>query len=151
MRTKIDIHFAVDIPRAQVFEALAAIDMLPEWSMYRDARIATRDENGRPRRVYVTADVLGSSDIQVLEYEWTADRVTWNVVDSSRGIGGGIWFDVADGPAETKVRYHAEIHSRIPLPGLVMKRTMQRYHEAMVQNFIEFAESYAEPRDYRAL
>ncbi|MBH0779128.1 SRPBCC family protein [Nocardia bovistercoris] len=153
MRTKVDIRFAVDITRAQVFEALAAIEMLPTWSMYQDARVASRDENGRPRRVYVTADVLGSSDLQVLEYEWTVHRAAWRVVDSSRGIGGGGWFDVVE-ERQTKIWYHAELHSRLPLPGLVMKRTVQRWHETVVQNFVEFSEAYShqEPQDdYQAL
>jgi len=55
MRTKIDIHFVVDITPAQVLEALAATEMFPEWSTYHDARVATRDERGRPHRDYVTA------------------------------------------------------------------------------------------------
>ncbi|WP_405179167.1 SRPBCC family protein [Nocardia sp. NBC_01377] len=151
MRTKIDIHFVVDITPAQVLEALAATEMFPEWSTYHDARVATRDERGRPHRVYVTADVMGSSDLQVLEYEWTESRCAWQVVDSSRGIGGDGWFQVAPGPAGTKVWYHVTVHSRIPLPGLLMKRTVQRWHETVVQNFIEFAEAYPEPRDYRMM
>ncbi|MEV0299313.1 SRPBCC family protein [Nocardia sp. NPDC050710] len=152
MRTKTDIHFAVDATPAQIFEALSAIEMLPEWAMYQDARVATRDEHGRPRRVYVTADVLGSTDLQVLEYEWTARRSSWQVVDSSRGIGGGGWFEVSEDADETQVWYHAELHSRIPLPGLLMKRTVQRWHETVVQNFIEFAETYPpESRDYQVL
>ncbi|MET7773102.1 SRPBCC family protein [Nocardia sp. NPDC005366] len=151
MRTKIDIDFVVAITPAQVLEALAAIEMLPEWSTYHDARVATRDEQGRPGRVYVTADVMGSSDLQVLEYEWTASRCAWQVVDSSRGIGGGGSFEVAAGTTGTRVRYHVEVHSRIPLPGLLMKRTVQRWHETVVQNFVEFAEAYPEPRDYEVL
>ncbi|MBF6213903.1 SRPBCC family protein [Nocardia puris] len=148
MRTKTDIRFAVEASPAQVLDAVAAIDMLPEWSMYQDARVATRDRAGRPHRVYVTADVLGSQDLQVLEYEWTADRASWQVVDSSRGIRGGGWFEVSEGPEGTEVWYHAELHSRIPLPGLLMKRTVQRWNETVVQNFIEFAESYPETEKY---
>ncbi|MGW4371267.1 SRPBCC family protein [Nocardia takedensis] len=151
MRTKVDIHFGTGLGRAQIFEALAAIEMLPSWSMYQDARVATRDENGRPARVYVTADVFGSSDLQVLEYEWTQVRCAWQVVDSSRGIGGGGWFEVTEEPEETRIWYRAEVHSKVPLPGLVMKRKVQRWHETVAQNFLEFAETYPEAQDYQVL
>ncbi|AXK86911.1 SRPBCC family protein [Nocardia farcinica] len=151
MRTKTDIRFTVDAGPAHVLDVLAAIELLPEWSMYRDARVATRYENGRPRRVYVTADVLGSSDLQVLEYEWTDNRSSWQVVDSSRGIGGGGWFEVAEDPAGTRVWYHTELQSGLPLPGLLMKRTVQRWHETVAQNFVEFAESYPENEKFPSL
>ncbi|MFC9892971.1 hypothetical protein ACFVMC_04685 [Nocardia sp. NPDC127579] len=148
MRTKIDIHFTVDATPAQVFEALAATEMLPEWSAYQDARVATRDANNRPTKIYVTADVHGSPDLQVLEWHWTADRVTWQVIDSSRGIRGGGWYEVAESQDETQVWYHAELQTKIPLPGLLLKRTQQRWHETIVENFIEFVESLHETPSY---
>ncbi|WP_431954970.1 SRPBCC family protein [Nocardia lijiangensis] len=151
MRTKTDIRFTVEASQAHVLDALAAIEMLPEWSMYQDARVATRDEYGRPHRVYVTADVLGSSDLQVLEYEWTKNRSAWTVVDSSRGIGGGGWFEVTEDANGTNVWYHSELSSRLPLPGLLMKRTVQRWNETVVQNFIEFAESYPESESFHSI
>lgn len=151
MRTKTDIRFTVDAGPEHVLDAVAAIEMLPEWSMYRDARIATRHEDGRPHRVYVTADVLGSSDLQVLEYEWTGNRATWQVVDSSRGIGGGGWFEVSADPAGTQVWYHMELQSRMPLPGLLMKRTVQRWHETAAQNFAEFTSVYPESNEHHSI
>lgn len=151
MRTKTDIRFKVDAGPEHILDLLAAIEMLPEWSMYSDARVATRHEDGRPHRVYVTADVLGSSDLQVLEYEWTGNRAAWQVVDSSRGIGGGGWFEVAPNPEGTQVWYHMELNSRMPLPGLLMKRTVQRWHETAAQNFAEFAESFPESESYRSI
>ncbi|WP_431966688.1 SRPBCC family protein [Nocardia sp. bgisy134] len=151
MRTKTDIRFTVEASPTHVLDALAAIELLPEWSMYQDARVATRDESGRPHRVYVTADVLGSSDLQVLEYEWTKKRSSWTVVDSSRGIGGGGWFEVSEDTNGTNVWYHSELSSRLPLPGLLMKRTVQRWNETVVQNFIEFAESYGESENFNSI
>lgn len=151
MRTKTDIRFTVGAEPEHVLDMVAAIEMLPEWSMYHDARVATRHEDGRPHRVYVTADVLGSSDLQVLEYEWTGNRASWRVVDSARGIGGGGWFEVAADPEGTQVWYHMELQSRIPLPGLLMKRTVQRWHETAAQNFAEFAESFPESERYHSI
>ncbi|MGY1896236.1 SRPBCC family protein [Nocardia gipuzkoensis] len=152
MRVKTDIHFAVAVDPAQVFDAVAAIELLPEWSLYSDARVASRDESGRPQRVYVTADTfLGRSDLQVLEYEWTADRVSWQVVDSCNGLGGGGWFEVSRDGADTQVWYHTEVHYSLLLPGLLLKRSVRRESETVVQNFIEFAEGFSAPPNSRAV
>ncbi|UAK32484.1 SRPBCC family protein [Nocardia asteroides] len=152
MRVKTDIRFAVDIGPAQVFDAVAAIEMLPEWSVYSDARVATRGESGRPQRVYVTADTfLGRSDLQVLEYDWTDDRVSWQVVDSCVGLGGGGWFEVSEDGARTQVWYHTEVHSSLLVPGILLKRTVRRESETVVQNFVEFAEGFTAPPQTRAI
>jgi hypothetical protein len=152
MRVKTDIHFDVAVDPAQVFDALAAIEMLPEWSRYSDARVATRGESGRPQRVYVTADtLLGRSDLQVLEYEWTDDRVSWQVVDSCVGLGGGGWFEVSEDRAGAQVWYHTELQSSLLLPGLLLKRSVRRESETVARNFIQFAEGFAAPPHSRAV
>ncbi|MFD8247267.1 hypothetical protein [Nocardia sp. NPDC059691] len=152
MRVKTDIHFTVGVDPTRVFDAVAAIEMLPEWSTHSDARVATRGESGRPQRVYVTAETpLGKSDLQVLEYDWTADRVSWQVVDSCVGVGGGGWFEVAEDRAGSQVWYHTELQSSLLLPGLLLKRSVRREAETVVQNFIEFAEGYTAPPKSRAV
>ncbi|MGW5137579.1 SRPBCC family protein [Nocardia beijingensis] len=152
MRVKTDIHFAVGVHPAQVFDAVAAIEMLPEWSTHSDARVATRDESGRPQRVYVTAETpLGRSDLQVLEYEWTEDRVSWQVVDSCVGVGGGGWFEVSADGSGSQVWYHTELQSSLLLPGLLLKRGVRREAETVVRNFIDFAEGFTAPPQSRAV
>ncbi|GAA5047719.1 SRPBCC family protein [Nocardia callitridis] len=146
MRTKTDIRFVVDLDPAHVMDALAAVEMLPEWSStYRDARVATRDEAGRPERVFVKADVMGSSDLQVLEYEWTATRSSWTVVDSSRGAKGGGWFDLAETEDGTEIWYHTDVQISLPVPGILLKRTLRKASEAMVPSFIAFVEQFPAP------
>ncbi|QIS08265.1 SRPBCC family protein [Nocardia arthritidis] len=150
MRTKTDIRFVVDIDPAQVLDALSAVELLPEWSpTYRDARVATRDEQGRPRRVFVKADVMGSSDLQVLEYDWTEDRMSWQITDSTRGVKGGGWFEVSADADGTRLWYHTEVYLPMPVPGILLKRNMRKSGELAVQNFIEFAERYPEADNYR--
>ncbi|WP_405167719.1 SRPBCC family protein [Nocardia sp. NBC_01499] len=145
MRTRTDIRFVVDADSAQVMDALAAVEMLPEWSPgYTDARVASRDDAGRPVRVFVKTELLGSSDMQVLEYDWTANRSSWQVTDSTRGAKGGGWFELSHGADGTDVWFHAEVYLPIPVPGLLLKRTVRKQHEIAVQNFIEFAEGFPE-------
>ncbi|WP_433600710.1 SRPBCC family protein [Nocardia sp. CA-135953] len=152
MRTKTDIRFVVDADPERVMDALAAVEMLPEWSTsYSDARVASRDDDLRPRRVFVKADLMGGSDLQVLEYEWTETRSAWDVADSTRGVKGGGWFEVTEGEEGTDVWYHVELYIPIPVPGMLVSRTMRRSNEAVVQNFIEFAEGFTENENYQAV
>ncbi|MGY4103253.1 SRPBCC family protein [Nocardia sp. R16R-3T] len=152
MRTKTDIRFVVDVDPEQVMDALAAVEMLPEWSTsYSDARVASRDDDLRPRRVFVKAQQLGSSDLQVLEYKWTENRSSWEVTDSTRGVKGSGWFEVTEGEEGTDVWYHVELYIPIPIPGMLVSRTIRRSNEVVVQNFIEFAEGFTENENYQAV
>ncbi|MEV5835874.1 SRPBCC family protein [Nocardia sp. NPDC052112] len=152
MRTKTDIRFVVDADPEQVMDALAAVEMLPQWSTaYTDARVASRDDELRPRRVFVKTELMGSSDLQVLEYEWTDIRSSWEVTDSTRGVKGGGWFEVTAGEDGTDVWYHQDIYIPLPIPGMLVRRTMRRLNETMAQNFIEFAEGFTENENYQAV
>ncbi|MGQ4600823.1 SRPBCC family protein [Nocardia sp. R6R-6] len=149
MRTKTDIRFFVDTQPTQVMDALVAVESLPEWSTsYSDIRVATRDRLRRPQRVFVRAELLGSSDLQVLEYDWTKNRAAWTVVDSTRGVRGGGWFEVSDGVDGTDVWYHAELYLPIPIPGFLVKRTVRKANEVVAESFVDFAERFPEPEYY---
>ena len=152
MRTKTDIRFVVDADPEQVMDALAAVEMLPEWSTsYSDARVASRDDELRPRRVFVKAELMGRSDLQVLEFAWTQTRSSWEITDSTERVKGGGWFEVTGGEEGTDVWYHVDIYLPIPIPGMLLKRTMRRTNETVVQNFIEFAEGFTENGNYQAV
>lgn len=150
MRSKIDIRFTVDAHIDQVMDALLAVDLLGEWSTsYSDVRVGPRDADGRPRRVFVTAHFMGNSDAQVLEYFWEHNRVSWDVVDSSRGSKGGGSFDLVEGPDGTEVDYHVELQLPLPIPGILFNRSLRKLNDEAVSNFIDFAERYPEVNGFR--
>ncbi|UGT59501.1 SRPBCC family protein [Nocardia asteroides] len=145
MRTKTDVRIVVDADPEQVMAALAAVELLPEWSSsYSDVRVATRDQRDRPARVFVTADLPGGSDIQVLEYSWTPGRCSWEVADSTRGVRGRGWYEVTPGPDGTEVWQHVEQQLPFPLPGFLVHRQNKRAQEEVVERFAEFAERFPE-------
>lgn len=145
MRTKTDVRVVVDADPEQVMAALAAVELLPEWSAtYSDVRVATRDQHDRPGRVFVTADLPGGSDMQVLEYSWTPDRCSWEVVDSTRGVRGRGWYEVLPGPDGTEVWQHVEQQLPVPLPGFLVQRQNKKAQEEVVLRFAEFAERFPE-------
>ncbi|MFD3510859.1 SRPBCC family protein [Nocardia sp. NPDC058666] len=151
MRSKIDIRFTVDAEVDQVMDALLAVDMTAEWSTsYSDVRVGPRDNDGRPRRVFVTAHFMGNSDAQVLEYAWERNRVSWTVVDSSRGSKGGGWIDLTEGREGTEVDYHVELSLPLPIPGILFNRSLRKLHDEAVSNFIDFAERFPEISGYAA-
>ncbi|MFE3001213.1 SRPBCC family protein [Nocardia sp. NPDC059246] len=143
MRTKTDHRFVIDIDPGQVMDALLMVEQMPDWSpSHQDVRVATRDKRGRPKRVYVSANLMGRPDRQVVEYTCTENRVEWRVSESSAGAGGKGWFDLGETEdGATEVWYHSEVYLPIPAPGMLLKRTARREGDAMISNFIAFVES----------
>jgi hypothetical protein len=136
MRTKTDHRFIVDVPSDQVLATLLAVERAPEWSpAHLDVRVASRDPQGRPLRVYATVAPTGRSDRQVIEYEYSPGRIAWTVIESGAGGGGGGWFEVEDlDSGGTEIWYHNELYLPIPMPGIMMKRTLTRIVDEAVHN-----------------
>lgn len=149
MRTKTDISFDVQADPSQVMDALMAVEMFAEWSPdFTDARVATRDEAGRPRRVFIQVDVSNTPDMQVWEFSWSDHRMSWEVADSTRGIRGGGSFEVTGDADGSQVLLRVEQHTPIPLPGFLAKRTVRRTYETLVENFTDYAEQFGESEAY---
>ncbi|MEV6063715.1 SRPBCC family protein [Nocardia asteroides] len=143
MRSKIDIRFTVDAPIDQVMAALLAVDRLAEWSpTYSDVRIGPLGPDGRPRRVFVTGHFMGDSDALVLEYSWEPNRVSWTIVDSSRGSKGGGSFELFEVSEGTEVDLHVELRYPLPIPGMLFNRNLRKENQQGVDNFIDFAEQF---------
>ncbi|WP_280463884.1 SRPBCC family protein [Nocardia carnea] len=149
MRTKTDISFDVQADPSQVMDALMAVEMFAEWSPdFTDARVATRDDAGRPRRVFVQVDISNTPDMQVWEFSWSDHRMSWEVADSTRGIRGGGSFEVTGDAGGSQVVLHVEQHTAVPLPGFLAKRTVRRTYETLVENFTDYAEQFGESEAY---
>ncbi|MEU4316116.1 SRPBCC family protein [Nocardia sp. NPDC024068] len=149
MRTKTDIRFDVDADPSQVMDALMAIEMLSEWSPdLDDARVATRDAEGRPRRVFIQVSVTNTPDMQVWEFGWADYRVSWEVSDSTRGARGGGFFEVTASETGSEVLLHVEQYTPAPMPGFLLKKTVRKSYEALVQNFVAYAEQFPERELY---
>ncbi|MFI5715114.1 SRPBCC family protein [Nocardia sp. NPDC051750] len=145
MRTKTDIRFDVQTDPSQVMDALLAVEMFSEWSPdFTDARVATRDDEGRPRRVFVTVSVANSPDMQVWEFAWSDNRMSWEVSDSTRGIKGGGFFEVTADTGSSEVLLHVEQYTPTPLPGFLLKRSVRKSYETLVENFAAYAEQFPE-------
>lgn len=154
MRMKTGINFVVDADPDRTMDVLTAVEMMPEWSsVYSDARIATRDEQGRPLRVFVKAALLNYLDDQVLEYTWTDSRCSWKVTDSTRGAKGGGYIEIEldEDARGTKVRYGVDMYMPLPVPGFLLKRSVRKALLAMVPNFTAFVQQYPDRENYQPI
>ncbi|WP_040832950.1 SRPBCC family protein [Nocardia brevicatena] len=154
MRMKTGISFVVDADPDRTMDVLTAVEMMPEWSsVYSDARVAGRDELGRPLRVFVKAALLNFLDDQVLEYTWTDNRCSWKVADSTRGAKGGgyIEIDIDADAGGTEVRYGIDMYMPLPVPGILLKRSVRKALEAMVPSFTAFVQQYPERENYQTI
>ncbi|WP_280363548.1 hypothetical protein [Nocardia abscessus] len=84
----------------------------------------------------------------MLEYDWTDDRSSWVVADSTRGVRGGGFLEVSDSVDGTHVWYHVELYLPLPVPGFLLKRTFRKANEVVVECFIDFAERFPETETY---
>jgi hypothetical protein len=149
MRTKTDIRFAVEADPGQVMDALMAVELLSEWSPdFEDARVAGRDKEGRPRRVFIQVSVSNTPDMQVWEFDWSENRMSWEVSDSTRGIRGGGSFEVTAGETGSEVLLHVEQYTPLPVPGFLGKRAVRKSYEALVENFVAYTEQFPESETY---
>ncbi|MEV6660720.1 SRPBCC family protein [Nocardia fluminea] len=143
MRSKTDIRFTVAADIDQVMNALLAVERLGEWApSYSDVRTGPRDADGRPRRVFVTAQFMGSPDDQVLEFSWEPDRVSWTVVDSSRGSKGHSSFELFVVDEGTEIDFHEEMRLPLPIPGLLFNRALRKVSEEAAANFADFVQQF---------
>lgn len=149
MRTKTDIRFDVEADPSQVMDALLAVEMFSEWSPdFADTRVATRDEEGRPRRVFIQVAVTNTPDMQVWEFDWSDNRMSWEVSDSTRGIRGGGSFEVTATESGSEVLLHVEQYMPLPIPGFLLKRAVRKSYETMAQNFVAYAEQFPESETF---
>ncbi|MGW5387489.1 SRPBCC family protein [Nocardia sp. NPDC003963] len=149
MRTKTDIRFDVVADPGQVMDALMAVEMLSEWSPdFGDARVAGRDDEGRPRRMFIQVGVNATPDMQVWEFDWSENRMSWEVSDSTRGIKGGGYFEVSAGETGSEVLLHVEQYMPLPVPGFLLKKSVRKSYEALVANFVAYAEQFPESETY---
>lgn len=149
MRTKTDIRFDVEADPSQVMDALLAVEMFSEWSPdFEDARVATRDEEGRPRRVFIQVTVSNAPDMQVWEFTWSDNRMSWEVSDSTRGIKGGGSFEVTATESGSEVLLHVEQYMPLPIPGFLLKKSVRKSYETMTRNFVSYAEQFPEAETF---
>jgi len=120
-------EFDVDATPEQVFDAVAAIEDLPQRSSaHKSATVESRHDDGRPQRVRAKVSAAGFTDEEVTDYTWDEPRsVTWTLVESSVQSKQVATYTLTPTAAGTHVRLDLEIGVKVPMPGFVLKRVLK--------------------------
>jgi len=118
----------INAPPERCYEIAADIERYPEWARdVKDARILSRDDEGRPHEVEFRTAAMGRSTTYTLRYDHSGapQRLSWVLTrgDLTRKLDGTYDFLPVDGDASsTDVVYQLEVDLVVPLPGFVKRR-----------------------------
>lgn len=116
-------EFDVAAPPSVVMEVLRDVESLPEWSgPHKEARIDTTHDDGTPDRVTIKINALGLNDDEVLDYTWTDNTCTWDLIESGTLAMQHGEYTVTEGEKGAHVVFELSIDLKIKLPGLIVKR-----------------------------
>lgn len=120
-------EFDVDATPEQVFDAVAAIEDLPQRSSaHRSATVESRHDDGRPKRVRAKVAAAGFTDEEVTDYTWDEPHsVTWTLAESSVQSKQVATYTLTPTDEGTHVRLDLEIGVKVPMPGFVLKRVLK--------------------------
>ncbi len=113
----------IDAPPDEVLAVISDLHAYPEWTgQIKSAEITETYPDGRAKRAAFTMSSSGFSDEYVLDYTWTQDGVSWQLVEPSKMQKSqqGSYALAAQG-AGTEVTYLLTLESKIPMIG-PMKR-----------------------------
>src|SRR3569833_1827310 len=69
----------------EVLDVIADVEATPDWSsQYQSAEVLESYDDGRPKRVKMKVKSAGISDEQVVEYTWTADKVSRTLISAGQ-------------------------------------------------------------------
>ena len=119
----------VAAPPEKCFAVATDFEQYPTWvTDVKEAKVLSRDAQGRGVEVEFRTSALGRSTHYTLRYDYSqAPRaMSWTMVsgDIMRSIDGGYSFDASAGG--TEITYTLSIELVVPLPGFVKRRAEVR-------------------------
>ncbi|HEX9993793.1 MAG TPA: SRPBCC family protein [Acidimicrobiales bacterium] len=131
------------------WEVATGFERYPEWARdVKEARVVTRDEEGRGVEVEYRAAAMGRSTTYTLcyDYEGAPYRLSWRLVkgDIMRRLDGAYEFSPVEGDEDaTDVVYHLAVELVVPLPGFVKRRAEARIIHVALRELKAHVESLA--------
>ncbi len=114
----------ISAPPDEVMAVIADIDHYPEWTgQIKSAEVLDADADGRPRQARFVMDAGVLKDEYVLQYDWTAQGVDWQLVGTSAvqksQVGSYAVAPRADG---TEVTYSLSVDIAMPMLGMFKRK-----------------------------
>lgn len=136
-RESIDVNASVE----RIFEVVCDVESYPDWmSAFKLAELIEQDEEGRPRRAAFEVDARIKTVTYTLEYEYTADSISWRSVDGNvKQIIGSYKLEPAGD--KTKVTYAYSIDAGFPVPGFMRRQGVKMMVSSALNDLKKRAES----------
>jgi ribosome-associated toxin RatA of RatAB toxin-antitoxin module len=110
----------------EILDVIADVEATPDWSpQYQKAEILDSYPDGRPKQVRMTVKAAGLTDVMVIEYTWTDDKVSWTLVSSGQLKQQDASYTLTPVGDKTEVKFDIKIDLSIPMPGFLLKRTLK--------------------------
>ncbi|GGC60322.1 SRPBCC family protein [Hoyosella rhizosphaerae] len=136
------IEFEIKASPEKVMEALVDVESLPQWSSsHRKVEVRSRDDQGRPKQVWMAISTMGINDEQLVEYAFTDDTVHWDLLEPSnqQKLQSGSYVLTAT-PEGTKLKFELTVDLKIPMPGFLVKRGQKMALETASKGLKKFVE-----------
>jgi uncharacterized membrane protein len=117
-------NITINAPRDRVLQVIADLERYPEWTkQIKTAEVLEADAAGRPRRGRFVLDAGPIRDTYELQYEWSEQGCSWEMVGSSQVQKSQVGsYTLADRGAETEVTYRLTVDTAIPMLGMLKRK-----------------------------
>ncbi len=128
---------------AEILAKIADVPNYPQWSaVHKRTAVDDRYPDGKPKRATMGVSAGGLTDTQVLDYEWSADGVSWSLVKPTlqqKDQTGT--YSITKGSGVSHVAFELNIDPAIPLPGFLVRQIMKKAVTAATSGLKDCVES----------
>jgi hypothetical protein len=119
-------EFDIDAPPAVIMEILLDVESLPDWSgPLKKAEILSEHADGSPEKVKLELQALGMTDHQLLNYSWTENTCTWDLIEADQLSHQHGQYTVTPQGDGSHIEFELEVDLKIKLPGLLVKQAQK--------------------------
>ena len=116
----------IEASRDDVLAVIKDVESGPEWSSAQQSvEILDTDEEGRPHQVKMKVKTAGMGDSLVVEYSWSDDVVSWELVKSSQLKRQDAKYTLTPQGDKTKVKFELTVDPQVPIPGFILKKAIK--------------------------
>lgn len=111
----------------EILDVIADIESAPAWSPHHQgAEVLDTYADGRPRRAKLRVKAAGFTDVQDIEYDWTGTTAGWKLIKGTHLKSQECRYTLVASGDKTNVRFDLKVDPVVPVPALVVKRTLAR-------------------------
>ena len=114
----------ISAPPDAVMAVIADIDRYPEWTgQIKSASVVETTADGKPAQARFVMDAGVLKDEYVLQYDWKADGVSWELVGKSSVQKSQVGsYALADKGGRTEVTYKLAVDISMPMLGMFKRK-----------------------------